>query len=474
MAKQRSTPRRPRRGAAPRDHQPQPLEVACQEFARRRAAGEILVPPTMLSKEDRRLHIRRTLREDHEFRVQNRPEGAQAKFDKLATSAWTFFRGTALLYYRDYAGTDSQLPEVFCNGDVHPENFGVMPNQDGAPFFGLNDFDEAAVAPFSWDVKRGATGFHLACRERGMKNRRARPIARAFVDGYFAAMDEFARDDREKWHQFRLDNSPPLIHRLLERAQTSRREFLAGMIDLDKGRFRPTEEIVPHSSHVSEFQTAIDRYRQGSRVPEKGRAGHFHVKDVAVKVGSGTASLGLDRFFVLIDGPSDDPLDDIVLELKQARRSAMAGLSPHDRGSAADAAERVFRSHDVHLVGGDPYYGETTLDGRSFLVRERSPYKDSIDMEDLDRARIKEYARFCGMVLSQAHARSDADSGIMPGNAEQRILGSVHRQVFTDDVVRFARAATQRIRADYKLFKQDHALGAYEFVRNPWMEQSGD
>ena len=86
------------------------------------------------------------MREDHQFRIHNRPEGAQAKFDKLAKSAFKFFRGTALLYYRDYAGTDGHLPTVLTIGDVHPENFGVMPNADGAPFFGVNDFDEAYFA----------------------------------------------------------------------------------------------------------------------------------------------------------------------------------------------------------------------------------------------------------------------------------------------------------------------------------------
>jgi uncharacterized protein (DUF2252 family) len=41
-----------------------------------------------------------------------------------------------------------------------------MPNADGVPFFGLNDFDEAAYAPFSWDVKRGAVGFNLMLRQK--------------------------------------------------------------------------------------------------------------------------------------------------------------------------------------------------------------------------------------------------------------------------------------------------------------------
>jgi len=74
---------------------------AFQAFAKQRSQGAVLTPPTMLSPEERRLHIRQTLREDHQFRIQNRPEGAQAKVDELAKSPFTFFRGTALLYYRD-------------------------------------------------------------------------------------------------------------------------------------------------------------------------------------------------------------------------------------------------------------------------------------------------------------------------------------------------------------------------------------
>ena len=65
------------------------------------------------------------------------------------------------------------------------------------------------------------------------------------------------------------------------------------------------------------------------QVDEQGQAGHFKIKDVAVKKGSGTASLGLDRYFVLIDGPTDDPGDAIVLELKQTRQSALHGLVPN-------------------------------------------------------------------------------------------------------------------------------------------------
>jgi uncharacterized protein (DUF2252 family) len=161
---------------------------AYKAYAEGRANGEIILPPLFLSKHERRLHVRRTLREDHQRRIHNRPEGAQVKFDKLAESAFSFFRGTALLYYRDYAGTDAHLPLVITIGDVHPENFDVMPNEDGAPIFGVNDFDEAWVAPFSYDVKRGAVGSYIAAKQKGLKKKHRRQVIGSFVNGYLKAL----------------------------------------------------------------------------------------------------------------------------------------------------------------------------------------------------------------------------------------------------------------------------------------------
>lgn len=125
--------------------------------------------------------MRETLRDDHGNRIARHSEGAAAKFDKLAGSVFSSFRGTCLLFYRDMAGEDAPMPAVFALGDVHPTNFGVMPSADNVPIFGVNDFDEAHYAPFTWDLKRGAVGFLLAAEEEGGHRRsRQRAIARHF------------------------------------------------------------------------------------------------------------------------------------------------------------------------------------------------------------------------------------------------------------------------------------------------------
>lgn len=433
-------------------------------YAEQRAKGHVTLPPVLLPERERRLHVRQTLREDHQFRIHNRPEGAQEKFDKLVDSAFSFFRGTALLYFRDYGGTDAHLPQVFTIGDVHPENFGVMPNEDGAPFFGVNDFDEAWVAPFSYDVKRGAVGFYIAAKENGLKKKHRRQVVRSFVQGYVRALIEFARDDQESTFQYRLDNSPDMIRALIEGSMQARAHFLEDLIDMEKEQFRPSDEIVPHSRHIKKFQRVIDTYRQENDIGGREKSkDFFQVKDVAIKKGSGTASLGLDRYFVLLQGWGERVQDDVVLEMKQARRSALYGLVPPNDFENEEKAEQVVTAHRVHLVGGDPFYGRAIIDKESFLVRERSPFKDDIDVGDLSKGELKTYADICGRALAQTHARSDQATGIMEGDAEKRILTSITRKLFCYDVVDFAESAAKRVYADHKLFKKDHALGAFSF-----------
>ena len=264
---------------------------------------------------------------------------------------------------------------------------------------------------------------------------------RAFVEGYLAGLRAFAQDDREKWHEYRIDNSPDLIKNLLQGAVSSRKDFLDEKVDEETGRFKSTEEIVPHSAHKEAFSDALADYAKDVTV-DGNREGFFTICDVAIKKGSGTASLGLDRFWVLVEGPqADDRTQNVLLELKQARPSALRGLVPpsaQDKLEGDDEAEQVARAQRIHLVGGDPFYGTVTLDDRPFIVRERSPLKDDIDLEDLDEDTFMVYADVCGRALAQPHARSDEDTGILEGNAEQQILSSIHPPVFTDDLVRFA------------------------------------
>lgn len=433
------------------------------------SAGEFVLQPRVLSGHERRLHVRQTLREDHQTRIAASSEEAAIKFDKLADSLFSFFRGTALLFYRDMAGDDTWMPTVLTLGDVHPENFGVMPNVDNVPIFSVNDFDEAYYAPFTWDIKRGAVGFMIAAETEGeLKRKHRTTVVRRFVKGYIDAMQRLAHEGTERDEEIRFDNAPKLIRKLLEDADERRAEWLADdYLDETRSGFRSTEELVPISSRRDEFQTITDRLvrENGIEVPKRARARGkrgLHVKDVAIRRGQGTASLGLNRYYVLIEGPERDGTDDLIIEYKQARRSALAGLVPPSAYEMDTRAERISHAQGVHLVRGDVFYGHVEFDGLSYMSRERAPFRDDIDLDDLSKSQWKDYAGICGRVLAHVHALSD-ESGRIDHDVEPAIINAIGPpDLFVEDMVEYASEAADRVRRDHALFRDDHARGAFK------------
>lgn len=451
------------------DAAPRKAEGAAEAFAdlaRRIASGERLLPPAQLTGQARREHVRSTVREDHVGRIEQRSLGAQEKFDALAKDFFRFFRGTALLFYRDMAGQDSRMPTVMAVGDVHPENFGVMPDRHGAPIFGINDFDETIYAPFTWDLKRGATGFWIAAREvGGLSRKKRRRVVSCFVEGYLDAMQDYAENATETNQNYRIDNSPKVIRRLFREAWQPRADWLREDYLDESGRgFRTSKELQPISAERARFQKAVDDLAAADGFEAPDRAGRLKVKDVCVRHGQGTASLGLPRYYVLIEGPAGDATDDIIVEFKRARRSALEGLTPPSDFSAGDEADRIKHGQSVQLSGGDVFYGAVKIDGESFMSRERAPFRDDIDLDDLSPGTWKSYARVCGAALAQSHALSD-DLGQLDYDVEPAIVAAASpRGLFVADIQRFAEEAADRLQADHAAFREDHAQGAFDSV----------
>lgn len=118
----------------------------------------------------------------------------------------------------------------------------------------------------------------------------------------------------------------------------------------------------------------------------------------------------------------------------------------------------------VQLVRADVFYGSVDHDGKSFMSRERAPYRDDIDLDDLSSKQWKKYATICGRALAQAHALSD-ETGDVDYDIEPSIVAAIGpTDLFVDDTVRFAIEAADRVRSDHEHFKADHELGAFRTV----------
>ena len=161
----------------------------------------------------------------------------------------------------------------------------------------------------------------------------------------------------------------------------------------------------------------------------------FKVLDVARRVGSGIGSFGVDRFYVLLAGeerpaaadddaydvPSDDRAAEedkhsrraVILDVKEEPSPAARDAFEATSGKTGDAAwfDHLFKNQAARAVKAqraitsltDPYAGWAKIDERDFVVRERSPYKASFDLDELDT--YQDFAEYVCATVSLSSSR---------------------------------------------------------------------
>jgi hypothetical protein len=88
-----------------------------------------------------------------------------AKHRRMRKSAFDFLRATYFRWARTIEATCPSLAmaaPALCIGDIHIENYGTWRDADARLVWGINDFDEAAVMPYAFDLVRLTTSAILA------------------------------------------------------------------------------------------------------------------------------------------------------------------------------------------------------------------------------------------------------------------------------------------------------------------------
>ncbi len=423
------------------------------------------IHPALLEPNARRQHVVRSLLDYNRGIIESNPAGATAKFDKLKLSPFVFLRGTADLMYRHFAGTDADMANVLLMGDVHLENFGVMESADGSLIWGLNDFDEAAFGPFSWDVKRAATSTVLAAADRGFKRAERLKLAQALAAAYLAGIQEADTTDAESKPRFTKKRGTPLVKKLIGKAaRVDPKAWLDEYITADD-RFRETDEVQPLSKRTRGFQKEIDAYLASlaghtENVPEQ-----LIILDVATKTGSGTGSIGLWRFYALSEAKFGDRSEKLILEIKRQRPSVLAPYVSEGPFLFQSDGSRVAFAQEIQLPHANPYYGHTTLDKLSYLVRKKSPFKKRVKLGKLTKFKdFRDYVAACGTALAFAHARTDRAFEASEPSSEFRILQSVNPSTFASDIGHYATRMARHVTADWKIFLKAQVAGEFTFA----------
>lgn len=400
------------------------------------------------------------------------PAAFRVKYRKMAASAFAFYRGTACLFYHDLRDEadgggpflDERTSRVWIHGDLHAENFGTYMDANGRLIFNVNDFDEAYVGPFLWDLKRFAASVALVGYTKALSDEVISTLVRRYATAYRERIAALAQGGSEQGLQpFTLDTaSGPLLAALRHARSRTRAGLLDSMTVIrdHERRFAPgggAVELDPDTR--AKVLDAFHDYLGTLPASNRTGRGARRVKDVVGRRGIGIGSAGLPSYNVLLEGNSDALENDVVIYLKQGQTPAVSRHVTDERVRSYFAHEghRTVISQRALQANADPWLGWTEIDGAGQLVAEVSPYAVDLDWSDIDDPQeITAVVADLGRATATMHAAADDDSGhsLVPFSTEQAIDAAIGDA--TEDLVGllvdFAHTYGSRARADHQIF----------------------
>lgn len=351
------------------------------------------------------------------------------KLQRMTASPLGYLRGAAALFY-ELLGEHPELAsgpdgEGWLVGDAHLENFGAFRSDDGRSgepvVFDVNDFDEALVGPFRWDVIRLLTSVILGGREIGSDGAQSVRLCSAILEGYVPALCEgrAARDVPQAVRRLleKVDRRThkDLLDRRTERTATGRR-FVRG---------ERYQDLPPEL--VDKAHAAFARYVEGLDPARTQTRDHFVIEDVAFRI-AGTGSLGVLRVAVLTRGKGE-PDSRWIFDMKAEgvpAAQALLGDAVQTAATSVSPAERVARANRACLLHPPRMLGTTDLDEFSLFVRRLLPQEDKLDLTRLQPAELPELARHLGALLGSVHRRGAVRTPATPWTASEQATLTEH------------------------------------------------
>src|ERR671913_1429081 len=140
------------------------------------------------------------------------PTAFRSKFRTMASDPFAFSRGTACLFYADvteggpFAGVDSAwlgaegARRIWIQGDLHAENFGTYLDAGGRLVFDVNDFDEAYLGHWTWDLRRFVASLALLCWQKALPDRVIDNLVGSYVRAYVEHVHHYVEvEDDTEW-----------------------------------------------------------------------------------------------------------------------------------------------------------------------------------------------------------------------------------------------------------------------------------
>lgn len=379
------------------------------------------------------------------------------KYRAMRQDAFTFMRGSCHLYYRDWPVHDKQVndaPLAWICGDLHLENFGCYKGDNRLVYFDLNDFDEAALAPATWELGRWLSSILVAADSLKLPTHDAIRLCQIGLDSYAAAL----MTGKGRWLE--RDTAKGMIRNLLNPLRLrDRKSFLDSRTRLRKGRRSINVDgkraLSLSSQEKSSVMAFVEDYAKGQHNPD-----FYQPLDAARRI-AGTGSLGIDRYVILVEGRGT-PHGNFLLDLKQAIPSALTPYVKHQQPDWQSEAHRVVSVQQWAQAIAPAFLSAVTFNDKPFIFKGLQPTQDRLALGDWNGKlkRLVQVIHSMGEIIAWSHLRS---GGRMGSAIADEWLAFGARRDWHQPLLDLARGQAAKIEADW-----DKYARAYDRSGKSW------
>jgi len=383
------------------------------------------------------------------------PEKLQLKYEAMAENAFRFFRGTCHLFYEDLAKAEPLplSPLAWICGDLHIENFGSYKGDNKLIYFDLNDFDEALLAPASYETVRMITSIFIAFDNLDIEPKKAQKMAQLFLKTYSAtlakgkAISIEPRTARGIVCDFLTTATKSGEKELLKKRTVSKKKRIMLSLE-DERHFKLDKKLRGElKAHINEWiLTSSD--------------GPYNYKVIsAVFRLAGTGSIGVKRYLFLLKS-TNTKNKYLLLDMKQARASSVAPYVPVQQLQWDTEAARVIGVQQRMQNVPAALLSTTVFRGESYIIQELQPVKDSIKFKQL-----KDYRDMYQVIDDMAALTASAQlrSGGMQGSETiDELMAFGMDQGWQEAVISYARNYAAATKKYYRQYLKDYQAGKYE------------
>lgn len=390
------------------------------------------------------------------------PERLQRKYDRMRESAFVFLRATCPLFWRRLpaglalfeAGPDG-APAVWSCGDLHFENVGSYEGDNLQTYFDINDFDESALAPASWDLLRLLASLRVGADTLEIDAEAARALCRVTLQAYVQAL----RRGKAFWIE--RDVADGVVRELLDQLRRRDAEAFLDKRSSGRGASRRLKVDGKRALKASEAeQQQVCAFMAGFAATQPD-PDFFRVLDVERRV-AGTGSLGLARWVVLVQGEGGDS-GQRLLDLKQAVPSSLEALLPaHGVAQPVwpDAATRIVTLQQRLQAVPMAWLHAVRLGDMPCVLRELQPTEDrvSLDRATTSGEALRDFAATLGRLLAWAQLRSGGQGGSATTDA---LIAFGERQDWHASMLDTAETMALQVEQDWAVYAAAHDAGRF-------------